>query len=486
MASKEKNNRPTEFSRRISEHIAESGYTVYKISQITGLGRTAIQHIMSGKFVPTRDFFDKLCAVFPITPAQKEELTDLYLKQRFGNKIYFERKQIRSIIENLPQYYIDVQRPAAAHGAAELSCDKDEAVTGLLNVNREVIGAISRELQKEKPHILTTIPFGNKLLFDNVMQIFGLCSSDAVFEHYLRLFKYSDDDLNENLRVLEDVLKMSMNGGMSYKPYCYYAYKNSDDDDLSVFPYCLLTSEYVVFMTLDYRSAAICSDKRILDIAGAHFEKLRRISSIMAETVDNKDMFDIFARSTGMYDKSLEYQPCLTRYLTWDIISAHMKDIPEKDYILNTVKDSFFAAERVGASEEQSAVNVFTRSGLEQFAETGCMVNMPGQLLEPLSVSERISMLNSMKKDVGCYYKMIDKNKLNVPDFIQMIYLNNQSCIIACLMEDRKFCGIISERSLCGSFEDFIRSLYENGLTADDSEVIAAIDECIEKLTGDK
>ncbi|MDD7429083.1 MAG: helix-turn-helix transcriptional regulator [Oscillospiraceae bacterium] len=484
MASKEKNIRPTEFSRRISEYISESGYTVYKISQITGLGRTAIQHIMSGKFVPTRDFFDKLCAVFPITPAQKEELTDLYIKQKFGNKIYCERKQIRSIIENLPQYYINVQRPTVPHGTVELHCEK--AVTGLLNVNQYVIGAISRELQKENPHILTTIPFGNKLMFDNVLQLIGLFSSDAVFEHYLRLFKYGDDDLNENLRVLEDVLKMSVNGGMIYQPYCYYAYKNTDDDNLSVFPYCLLTSEYVVFLTLDYRSAAISSDKRILDIARSHFEKLRLISSVMVETVDNKNMFDIFARSTGMYDKSLEYQPCLTRYLTWDIISARIKDIPERGYILKTVKDSFFAAERAGAAEEQPAVNVFTRSGLEQFAETGCMVNMPGQLLEPLSVSERIAILNSMKKDVGSYYKMIDKNKLNVPDFIQIIYLNNQSCIIACLMEDRKFCGIISERSLCGSFDDFIRSLYENGLTADDSEVLAAIDECIKRLSGDK
>ncbi|MGN0691263.1 MAG: helix-turn-helix domain-containing protein [Oscillospiraceae bacterium] len=481
MTSKEKNVKPTEFSRRISEYIAESGYTVYKISQITGLGRTAIQHIMSGKFVPTRDFFDKLCAVFPITPAQKEELNELYIKQKFGAKIYSERKQIRSIIENLPQYYINVQHPAVSPGHVELSCEK--AVNGLLNVNQTVIGVISRELQMDKPHILTTIPFGNKLMFDNIMQLFGLCSCDAVFEHYLRLFKYDDDELNENLQVLEDVLKMSVNGGIVYKPYCYYAYSHNADDDLPVFPYCLITSEYVVFITSDYRSAAVSTDKKILDIAMSHFEKLKRISAVMIESVDNKGMFDIFAQSSKMIDKSLEFQPCLTRYMTWDIISARLKDIPERDYILETLKNSFFTPEQLEATNNQTAVNVFTRSGLEHFADTGAMVNLPGQLLEPLSPEERIFLLRSMKNDVGSYFKMVDRSRLTVPDFIQIIYLNNQSCIIACLMEDRKFCGIISERSLCASFEDFIRSLYESGLTLDDSEVTAAIDECIDRLS---
>ncbi|MGN1416885.1 MAG: helix-turn-helix domain-containing protein [Oscillospiraceae bacterium] len=480
-SNKEKNVKPTEFSRRISEYIAESGYTVYKISQITGLGRTAIQHIMSGRFVPTRDFFDKLCAVFPITPAQKEELNELYIRQKFGEKIYCERKQIRSIIENLPQYYINVQRSSVSHEPMELSCDK--AVTGLLNVNQAVIGVIDRELHSDKPRILTTIPFGNKLMFDNIMQLFGMCSSDAVFEHYLRMFKYGDDDLNENLQVLEDVLKMSVNGGVIYKPYCYYAYKCTADDSLPVFPYCLLTSDHAVYITADFRSAAISSDKKILEITGSHFEKLRLISSVMVESVDNRDMFDIFAESSRMFDKSLEYQPCLTRYLTWDIISARIKDIPERDYILKTLDGSFFTPEQLEATNNQIAVNVFTRMGLENFAETGVMVNLPGQLLEPLSAEERIRVLTEMKKDVGSYYKMIDKNKLAVPDFIQIIYLNNQSCIISCTMENRNFCGIINEHSLCASFEDFIRSLYESGLTADDSEVLAAVDRCIEELS---
>ena len=74
-------NYSTEFSKCISKYIESSGYTVYRISQITGLGRTAIHQVMSGKMLPTRDFFERLCAVFLITPQQKSR-TDRTVFQR--------------------------------------------------------------------------------------------------------------------------------------------------------------------------------------------------------------------------------------------------------------------------------------------------------------------------------------------------------------------------------------------------------------------
>lgn len=87
-------NYSTEFSRCISKYIESSRYTVYKISQITGLGRTAIHQVMSGKMLPTRDFFERLCAVFLITPQQKAELTELYFKEKIGEKHYREASAV--------------------------------------------------------------------------------------------------------------------------------------------------------------------------------------------------------------------------------------------------------------------------------------------------------------------------------------------------------------------------------------------------------
>ena len=146
------------------------------------------------------------------------------------------------------------------------------------------------------------------------------------------------------------------------------------------------------------------------------------------------------------------------------------------------MREAFFSPEQIEVTDNQVAKNVFVKKGLEHFAETGVMINLPGQLLDPLSVDERIYILERMKKDVGTYYVMLDDKKLQVPDFIQIIHLNNQSCLISCLLEDKKFCCVISEKSVCLSLEDFIQDLYESGITEEDSVVIDVIDECINKL----
>lgn len=477
---KNKVNNSTDFSRRVSDYISESGYTVYKIAQLTGLGRTAIQHTMSGSLLPTKDFLEKLCSVLTITPRQKSELSELYIKEKIGAKLYGERKQLKSIIENLPQYYINHTADNIQDRYPVLSSEK--AVKGILNVNQAVMSVISREMLREKPVIRTTVPFDDKLLFDFLIQIFGMYGRNVVFEHYLRIFKGSGENPDGNMHTLENVLKMSMNAGISYNPYCYYAYKNSADDDLSVFPYTLATSEYVLMISGDFQNAAISDDKGMMEVVRQHMDRIKQDSVSMTEVVGMDNMFGIFAKNSRLFEKSLEFQPCLTKYLTFDIVKRRLKDMPARDELIESLKSSFFSEEAVEITNNQIAINVFDKRGLEHFAETGVMVNLPGHLLEPLSDSEVIEILEAMKKDVGSYYLMLDETRMTVPEFIQIIYLKNQSCLISCLMEDKKFCCVINERSLSASVEDFIRSLYETGMTADNNRVIGIIDRCIDKV----
>ncbi|MBQ7784236.1 MAG: helix-turn-helix transcriptional regulator [Oscillospiraceae bacterium] len=478
MAGRVRVNKSTKFSRLICEYIEASGYTVYKLSQLAGLDRTAVQHIMAGKFVPKKDFFDKLCSVLFITPLQKRELTELYLEEKYGRKAYNERKCMKRIIENLPQYYINVPYSVESNFDSEIETG---VVSGIINVNRTIIAVIIRELHRNKPRISTTIPFSNKMLFDVVIQMLGSYSDEAVFEHYLRIFRSIDNTADENLDTLENVLKMSMNAGIAYNPYSYYAYRVAVDDSLSVFPYCLITSEFAVLVSSDCQSVLISDDNAMYNIVRKHIDTVKLSSQPMVKLVENKDMFDIFVSSTRFYDKSIEYQPCVTKYLTWDIITNRLRHIPEREYILNVLRESFFSAEEIEVTSDQEAVCVFSQKGLEHFTDTGSMINLPGQLLEPLSVSERLYMLECIKNDRDCF-RMINSDKLYIPDFIQMIYMNNQSGIISCITNDKKFICVVNEHSLSLSFDDFITSLFELEITATEDEMVSAINRCIDKL----
>lgn len=480
MALKTTINYSTDFSRRINSYVESSGYTVYKISQITGLGRTAIHQTMSGKLVPTREFFERLCSVFIITPQQKAELTELYLKEKIGEKAYIEQQKIKSIVENLPQYYINVEKALIQY---DTSIDEYEgSAIGLLNVNQAIMRVISKELQRDIPFISTTIPFKDKMLYDLVLQLMSGIGKNAVFEHYLRMFKSGESNVENNIDLLENMLRMSLTMGMVYRPYCYYISKDAVDDILPIYPYCLITSEYVIMVTENLQSAVISGSKTIMETALEHIRMVRACSKQVIESVDNQRMFDIFAQNTRMFSRSIEFQPCVTKYFTWDIVSTRLADIPEKEYILETLRKSFFTPEGLAETTSQTFMNHFTQKGLEYFAKTGITVNMPGQLLDPLSECERLYVLECLKNDVGKHFKMLNEDKIKVPEFIQIISLTNQSCIISWMMKEKKFCCILSEHSLCSAIDGFIERLEETNHTVTDEKANEEIDRCIEKL----
>lgn len=414
-----------------------------------------------------------------ITPQQKSELTELYLKEKIGEKAYIEQQQLKNIVEKLPQYYINTDSGSIQYDTAGL---EEGPVTGLLNVNHAVMQLIGGELQRENPYIASTIPFENKMLFDLVMQLIRTAEKNAVFEHYLRMYKSDANEVDNNIDLLENMLRMAMNTGMVYRPFCYYVHRDAVDDILPIYPYCLITSDKAVLVTGDFQSAVISDRRDVMETAGEHIRRLRECSKQMIEHVDNRRMFDIFAESTKMFSKSIEFQPCITKFFTWDIVNARLADIPEREYILETLKDSFFTHEQLMETASQASMTFFTKKGLEHFADTGVTVNMPGQLLKPLSERERFYILTSLKYDIGKHFKMLDEDKIKIPEFIQVISLTNQSCIISCLMEEKKFCCILSERSLCSAIDGFIDRLYETDFTVTDEKAVEVIDMCIKKL----
>ena len=473
----------TEFSRRLCGYVESSGYTVYRISQITGLGRTAIHQTMSGKLLPTRDFFERLCAVFMITPQQKSELTELYLREKIGAKAYREQQQIKNIVEKLPQYYINSDIGLIQYDTADI---EEGSVTGLLNVNQAVMQVIGRELQRAKPFIAATLPMDNTLPYALVMQQISGTGKNAVFEHYLRMYKSDGSGVDNNIDLLENMLRMAMNTGMVYRPFCYYVHRDAVDDILPIYPYCLITSQKVIMVTENFQSAVISDRKDVMETAGEHIRRLRACSRQIIEPVDNRRMFDIFAESSKMFSKSIEFQPCVTKFFTWDIVNARLADIPEREYILETLNSSFFTHEQLTETASRASMTYFTKRGLEHFADTGVTVNMPGQLLNPLSEMERLYILTSLKYDMGKHFKMLNDDKIKVPEFIQVISLTNQSCIISCLMEEKKFCCILTERSLCSAIDGFIERIDEADFTVPDVQAVAEIDRCIDKLNNTK
>ena len=90
----------------IKHYIESNGYTVYSISQQSGLNRTTLQKILSGQRKITKEIYEKLLPFFALSPIDKEELEQAFFDQSdwtrafpdtYGNQAYFGNVHIDAL-----------------------------------------------------------------------------------------------------------------------------------------------------------------------------------------------------------------------------------------------------------------------------------------------------------------------------------------------------------------------------------------------------
>lgn len=465
------------FAEELSRYIEKSGMTIQKLSAVTGLGRTAIQHTIAGKLVPAKNFIDRLCAALPMTPEQRDELTRRYAREKAGEAAYYNRSRIKQIIETLPQYRISDRITDISVGVDSLKNCTIKSVSGLVNVNSLLRTVLLAESSLPSPKLITAIPFDYTVFFEMLLQIFSASRSGLCLEHYFRMYTCAEGEKNINLDILQGALKIAMCAAIDYSPYYHYANREAVDCLLTAYPYFMISSDFSVLVSSDFSAAVLIGDKELREELIRHSERIRSRSSLMITRVGQAEMFGVFANCSPYFYSSIEYQPCLTAYVNEDILQRRLGDVPHREDILRTVREKFFDTPNMDTSRYK---NYFTKEGLISFAKTGKMTNMPGFLLEPMSREERIYFLESMKADSGSYIMLSED--FAVPSFMQVICLTNRTVIISCITEEIKFCCLLTEPGLCGAFEDLIDSLGDSGLTENVGIFTAVIDSCIEMI----
>ena len=464
------------FASELSMYIEKSGMSVQKLAAVTGLGRTAIQHTLAGKLVPAKSFVDRLCAALPMTPEQREALVSRYAREKAGDAVYYNRCRIKQIIESLPQYRISDSMGSFSFEKKDISRTPVRTVTGIVNVNSLLRTVIIGEARTAEPSITAALPM-DSLFFEMLPQIMSASGKKLKLRHFFTMNTCADGEKNTNMDILQGALKTAMCAAVEYSPYYHYISPETEDNILVPYPYYIVTSELSVLISGDNSSAVLIDSPELHEELLKHSERIKSRSSLMIKQVGQSEMFETFANSAPYFYSSIEYQPCLTSFITEDILIRRLGDIPGRDGILQAVKEKFFGEEKQDSGHFK---NFFTKEGLISFAETGKMTNMPGSLLMPMSKEERIYFLESMKAAAGSYV-MLTKD-FAVPSFMQVICLTNRQVIISCLTEEKNFCCLLNEPGLCGAFEDLTDNLIETGLSESVGILTAVIDCCIEML----
>ena len=88
----------SDFSSKCREYLTDTGETVYQLASSSGLDRTTLQRMLTGKRLPSIDFIRQFCDSIRINPSQRLELMELYKIEKIGKEVYYNRKYIQELL----------------------------------------------------------------------------------------------------------------------------------------------------------------------------------------------------------------------------------------------------------------------------------------------------------------------------------------------------------------------------------------------------
>lgn len=93
----------SEFSEKCREILLATGTNVYQLSQMSGLDRTSLQRMITGKRLPRLSFVREFCSYLRIDSDEKKELLELYEAERIGKAAFENRKYAEKFLRNLDE-----------------------------------------------------------------------------------------------------------------------------------------------------------------------------------------------------------------------------------------------------------------------------------------------------------------------------------------------------------------------------------------------
>ena len=388
------------------------------------------------------------------------------------------------MIEKITDYCITPKQIDSTYTSVGKNIKTNTLISGASNVVAAIRDVISLSLKSTpKMEILSTLPLEEYFLSDEFLSCLSNSISDFTFKSFICFSSESDSQVSENIKSLHYIFKIAACLGSRYIPYAYYSNDDSAENNISGFTYTLVTDLYSVIVSKSLENAIVFNDKNTIKFFYNKMSEIETFSNKIIDLPDNVGMFDLFFNSTKLLNQTIEYQPSITQYFTMDIIAKYLTITQNRDYVLK--KCSFLCSHIQKNFEKNQKYNCtvhFSEEGLKEFALTGYISNVPGQLLAKMDIADRITILQKLKKDIGCYLKMINPMYLNVSPYFSVLGTQNNAVIISYVSERNKFICILKESGLCTAFQKYISTFEEPGFCYPTEYTLSVVDNLIDRL----
>lgn len=482
----------SKFSEKLKLLIEESGLKVYQLAKNAELDRTTIQRAMTGERLPGLSFVEKLSDYLRLSHTERTELFDFYSISRIGEKVYEDRRYIKEMIERIATIHLvegNTQHVKRSISFIE-KIDNDNAVfTGQYIVSNMIREVLEDEvLNNSFPEISIFVPFSYSFIFDLLHQLYLSENGNINIKNIIRLVKnsHASQSSNYNLEILSHVMPFAFSAGNGYQPYYYYDNFDIYNNIALLMPYYIITSRHLITISTDFNTAILYNNEGIINAYKENFKMaITKSKPLIIQHFSCDDMLLAYLESyknSGVISHVIEPQPCFAWYYTDDLINSHLKqELENREMLLDLLCKLYGSYKNYNVKP----MSIFSIEGLNYFADTGILSDLPTQFAIPFTIDERIMLLNKLRNDmVKADYQVYAANpsKFIIPLASIQLYSakgldfyssNNNGAISSSYVE---------ERSITEAFYDFFESLPDSDLVYTKEETIKIIDSIIERV----
>ena len=457
-----------QFIEKINAILRKNDISVSKLADQTGLGRTSIQRLLAGTLLPSRNFVRKLISVLPLSPDERFDLTELYIRLKVGEERYLSGRMIMSLLKELSISMWGIDSAPLIRDEEPLPLPKafsDELSDSVETIYR----VLSTELSKEKPRLLTSLPFVSGNLFSFILALVANSGKKVEIVHFGRVV--NDMRRYHDLEAFRSAIKVAVQNNINYTPYTYSVGERVYDDNFSPYPYFLLSSDYGAVFSKDIRNC-MCSDspelRRRLEV---HSDFLVSISNPLFEKYDAPDIQKMFLSGEFGADHIIEYRPEVFPFMSENTVERFLKKEHMTSKMVRSMGvgsvDKLLDEKRI--SSAGAVYYYFTPEGLADLVRTGKMGYISEMLFEPPDIPARKEVLENIIRHGGC--RIIRSSLTQIPRDSQILIDRNRLCI-AYSRENEKKMILVKDPAVVAAFEDFIVNAEEYGvlLSPEESE----------------
>ncbi|MCR4892919.1 MAG: helix-turn-helix transcriptional regulator [Lachnospiraceae bacterium] len=452
---------------RLNQYIEESGYTVYRLSQLSGVNRTTIVRMINGNRIPDRKNMEKLVPWLKLTPSQRKALWEAYELMTSGEELFLQRNNFMKMLLDMynpinQEKVFQFDRPESGVLLNMDLCKSTQILRGTFQIIHILTGLI---LSRKIDEVCVFAPFTNEFISDFFGRTIFTELSRIRVKHIMYFVKSSQNChyITYNLSTLSHMLSLAFTAGVDYRAYYVYVKQIISDDTFVPYPYYIIMGDAVIHLSSNFDKAVVTVEKAVVEDYKHIFERILSDSEKLFHAQNDIGYaLDDIEPVVAVLDSVFGISPYPQLLIISDRKNA-LKMIKKKGKEVERYYRVFNEhAHKAGSMKKRAYY--FPEAGLRYFVMTGRTPELPAKYAESLSVEERIGVLEKLKTEIlrdSVHIRILDTVHFPVRRPVAIQMTADKRVFFYCLDKENRFFRyvMIRESSLTWAISEFVEYL---------------------------